>query len=272
MAATLEARQVTAVYRRRLGELRRLVESATVRAWRGVDVEDIDGTLPDVLAVVEAVLRTGQAEAVRASTLYMSAFMTAELGEVVEFPPVDVTRYAGFTRDGRPVADVLALSSVSMKTSRGYGFNDAAVSAAGLARTTRAVRTETVDAARTAQRDIMAQDDRVSGFYRATSGEPCGACLGEAGRRFKSDQVFAIHGACQCTAEPIVAGLADKHRPPTGKDIVDGMSREQAEGLYGQAADGLLDGSLDPTAMVTHREAYQWGPMLFQTPVAKLTG
>lgn len=271
MASSPEARAITDVYRRRLASIRTFAEQTTARAWQAVDPEAIDESLPPVLAGVEAALTAAQTEAARSAGLYLSTFLTAETGDVVDVP-VDTTRYAGRTRDGRPVSDVLALGGVAMKLARSAGQNPAAVSLAGLARTVRAVRTEAVDAGRAAQADAMDSHERVSGYYRATSAEPCGACLALAGRRFSTGDVFPIHGACACTAEPIVRGVPDRYAPPTGSDLFAAMSDGQADRLYGPAAEAIRTGAADVGDMVETRTAYRWGAMLFEAPVSKVAG
>lgn len=260
------------MFRDRLSALRSDAETRTGRIWSGVDPTRIDETLPPVLAAVEAVVVGTQTEAARAGGLYVQTFLTSELDEVVDVP-VDPFQYAGTTRDGRPVSDVLALASVSMKLARSAGVNNQAVSLAGLARTVRAVRTETVDAARRAQSDTMDRSGRVSGFYRATSGRPCGACLALAGRRFATDDVFPIHGACSCTAEPIVSGVPDRYAPPDGSRIFNDLSPTQANTIYGEStAEAIRNGDIDIDQLVQQHDAYRWGAMVSQRPLSKITG
>ena len=203
--------------------------------------------------------------------VYLSAYMTSELGVVTDIP-VPVAQYAGVTQDGRPVSEPLGLAGIAMKLAVIAGATSAGVSAAGLARVVRVARTETMSAARTAQRDFMAEDDRVNGYYRQASGHPCAACMGIAGTQFRDDEVFPIHGACQCTAEPLLVGLPDNHRPQDGKAIIDDMGPDRANAAYGDRVGALNDGTASLSDMATIRDANQWGAGLFESPVASITG
>ena len=233
--------------------------------WRGVDPTNIDETLSPVLAAVELVVTAAQTQTATLAGVFMSAFALSETGVDDPFS-VDVSLFAGFTQDGRPVADVLALSSVSMKLSSGRGASIPTIAAAGLARTVRTVRTEVVSGARTAQRDMMSADS-VTSYYRVSSGDPCLACAGLAGQKSSTDEAFPVHGACRCTAEPVMAGVPDRLAPPDGKAILNAQDPAQQNALYGSKAAALSDGSVSLDDMVTIQEAPSWGPMLFETPL-----
>ena len=218
MAAQLGSRVVTDVYRRELIRLRDAATAQVAGLWAGVDPSDIDVTLGPIIGAAGFIITAAQAQAAAMAGVYLSAYMTSELGVVTDIP-VPVAQYAGVTQDGRPVSEPLGLAGIAMKLAVIAGATSAGVSAAGLARVVRVARTETMSAARTAQRDVMAGDDRVNGYYRAASGDPCAACMGLAGTQFRDDEVFPIHGACRCTAEPLLAGVPDNHRPQDGKAI-----------------------------------------------------
>jgi hypothetical protein len=241
--------------------------------WRGVDPARAGDTLPPVLDAIDVVLTVAQAEAVGYSSLYLEAFLTSELEDPIGPVPLDPTAYAGRTRDGRTTRSVLAKSGSSMYlAAQQPRSTSASVMVSGLARMVRAVRTETVDAARTAQGHYMATDDKVDGFYRATSGEPCAACLAVAGQRFASGDVFPIHGSCQCTAEPIAAGILGNaaHGPPIGREIADSLGAERVNEFYGPDRAAVLagDGPLD--VFVETSEAREWGSMLYDAPLSRI--
>lgn len=271
MASTPAGAEITRVYREQLTSLRDQGEGIIVRAWRGVDLNDLDASFVRVLDIMELVVTSLQRESVRLADLYVAAFLTAELGESVSPRGLDPARFAGTTRDGRPVRDVLALGLTSTLIARGNGR--ASPLASGLARSVRAARTETVDAARRAQAELTDADPRTQGWRRVSSGDPCGACLGLAGARFSDGHLFELHGACRCTAEPIVVGSREQYAPRTGKDIVESKSDAEAKALWGEEkAAGLKSGDIDPAALVTTKEAHRWGPMLYETPTSAIVG
>ena len=268
MASLSRSRIITDVYRRALNAIRDSAAATAGQMWRGVDPTSIDETLPPVLASVELVITVAQIQTATLAGVYMSAFSLSETGVDRPFS-VDASLYAGRTQDGRPVRSVLALSSVSMKLAAGRGGSIPTIAAAGLARTVRTVRTEVISGARTAQRDMMG-DDRVSGYYRVSSGDPCLACAGLAGQKSSTDDPFPIHGACRCTAEPIMAGVPDRLAPPDGNAVLNAQDPAQSAALYGDKAAAIKDGSVSLSDMVTIQEAPSWGPMLFETPLPSI--
>lgn len=273
MAAYERSRLVTDVYRRELMALRDRTVRQVVRLWPSVDPYDIDASLLPVLAATDALLTVAQVGAVQLQDAYLSAFIASETGTAPVARYTDPSRFAGYTRDGRRTSDVLALSSVSMKAATAAGASASAVAASGLARTVRAVRTETVDAARTASLTSMATDPDVSASMRATSGEPCAACLALAGTRIPNDgELWAIHGSCSCTAEPVLRGLPNRFGPPTGAAIVGAMGAAKAAQVYGEARAESIDAGSDLAALATIEDAYEWGPMLFASPASSIQG
>jgi len=271
VALSLASRAVTGAYRDELMAIRNATTASAARLWAGVDPTDIDASLVAPLAAIDALLSAAQTRAVVLADLYLQTYMTVELGQVVEPYGLDPSVYAGHTRDGRRTSDVLALASVSMKLAMAAGVSLAAVSAAGLARTARTVRTESVDAARTAQQTAMNGDDRIDGSQRATSGEPCAACLAAAGQHIADgEEAWPIHGACQCTAEPVTAGHRSLFGPATGAALVAAMGAATAARVYGEPTAEYVEAGGDLQALVVVEPSHQWGDVLFAAPASSI--
>jgi len=93
-----------------------------------------------------------------------------------------------------------------------------------------------------------------------------------AGARFADGHLFELHGACRCTAEPVVLGVRQTHPPATGEKILGEMSPAQMRDLYGEDKASLLEsGDISPADLVATSEARDWGPMLHEAPLAKLS-
>jgi len=271
VATSLASRAVTGVYRVELMKIRDATTASAARLWAAVDPTDIDASLVAPLAAIDALLSAAQGRAVVLADLYLQTYMTSELGQVVEPYGLDPAAYAGHTRDGRRTSDVLALASVSMKLAMAAGVSLAAVSAAGLARTARTVRTESVDAARTAQQTAMNADDRIDGSQRATSGEPCAACLGLAGAHIPDgEDAWPIHGSCACTAEPITKGRPNLFGPATGVALVAAMGAATAARVYGEQTAEYVDQGGDLQALVEVQDSHKWGDVLFAAPASSI--
>jgi hypothetical protein len=269
VASNPTSAEITRLYRQSLNRLRSQADGIVARSWSAVDPTDLDGTFPIALDIMDTVVSTLQRESARMADLYVAAYLTSELGEAVDPVGIDPGAYAGITRDGRPVRGVLALGLVSAKVAAGNARNPLA---SGLARSVRAARTEVVDAARRAQDDLTRDDPRTDGWRRVASSEPCGACLGLAGAKFRDGHLFELHGACRCTAEPITVGRRETHPPATGQELFDSMDEGRAASLYGDEKAAMLAGDLDPSALVVTKDAAQWGPMLYEAPLSSLSG
>lgn len=230
MPATPAAANETAVYRHRLIALRRRAIAALV-AWWVLDEADLDGSFLRWLTMASVAVTGTQQVAARLSIAYVAGFVAAELGG----EPHGAAGPAGVgeTIDGRPVRAVLAPSLFTVKRRLAAGAPFEASSTAGRARAVRAATTE-IDG--TADRTLTAAlvgDRRVAGWRRVTSGSACGACLGLADGDIEPPATPLLrHPHCRCTKEPVVDGVAEVLRRPTGRQLFDAKTPAAQDELF----------------------------------------
>lgn len=275
MAAQRISLNITDAYRVRLLNTREQTARSLTRSWQ-LDWADLDGSfrrwLPQGVAFVEA----GQVEAVRLSGTYLSAFVAAELGEDMVPSALTLAPYVGQIRDGRTIAQMLAVALVVIKLGILERRPQSQVLSAGLARVIRDGRSEVMNAGRASLRDAMSTHERVIGWRRVTSGQPCGACLAAAsGEILPTSELPETHSHCRCTAEPVMADVPDTERRRTGPELFDAMSNDQQDRLFagrGGAAKAelLRSGAIRFADLITTEHQARWGTGITETPLADL--
>ena len=206
-------------------------------------IESLDRT--DFPARMAVVLRAGQAEAVRATGGYLTAFLTSELQRFTSGPGVESTRYAGFSRDGRPLSEALQSPVIGTLAKLSEGATPDEAIAYGRNRAVRMVETDLMHAARQALADGMDTAPQITGWRRAVAGT-CGACLGagEAGEQGAGD-LIETHPNCQCVSEPVVRGTVDRVSRPSAAEVFAAMSTAEQNKNFGEStAAALRDGDV----------------------------
>lgn len=276
MPATREALTASREYRRAVLRDRELVVAQVARQWRGVAFGDdratFDRSFAAWLEASTTMLTAAQRRTALRTRRFLGDFLAAELGDDGATVEADVRRYVGRTRDGRPVGNVLALASVSATVALRQRRPPNEALAAGLARATRAVRTEAVDAGRALTSDVLRRDGRFAGWQRQTSAKPCGACLGLAARGpRRTDEGLQIHANCSCTAVPIVGGVRSTVSLVTGAALWERMAPAEQDELLGpERAELLREGEIGFDDLVTEHRHPQWADGVYETPLKRL--
>lgn len=279
MPGSARSAAITDAYRARLVALRRRIVVAVGAAW-SLDPEHLDETFRTWLGRADRLITDAQAVGARLSDAYVAAFVGSELDQAVTPAGLDLARYAGVTMDGRPIREVLApaIFTVKRELGRGAGFDQAAN--AGRARAIRNTTSELRASSDAALDDAIAAEPRIRGWRRVTSGRPCGACLAAAtGAVQQTDEVMLVHPSCSCTKEPVVGGVRERVKRPTGSDLFDGMSKAQQDELFagrgGEAKAELIRSgavSLNDLATVQRQALDGRPPILTETTLADLDG
>lgn len=232
MPATAEAARTTDAYRVRLIQGRRGMVLAAARLWTLVE-GDLEGSFASWLARTDRLTSAAQANAVTLSDAYAAAYAGAELGEAVAPIGIDAAVFAGRTLDGRPLRAQLASALIAVKSALAGGRTFEAASATGRARALRTVSAELDGAADRALDVALDRQPSIRGWRRVSSARACGACLGSVtGAIQKTDSVLLRHPHCRCTKEPVVEGVKESIRRPTGRELFDRMSKVEQDELF----------------------------------------
>ena len=239
MPANPSSLRLTEAYRRRVFAIRERVQAQAERLWPSID--ELDGTdWPERMATL---LTQAQAEATRASAGYLTAYLSSELRRRVRGPVLESRRYAGLSRDGRPLSESLRSPIIGVLGALKEGKEPTEALAYGRNRAVRMVGVDLDHAGRQSLLDGIEADGRIEGWQRVVRGT-CGACAALATGVHDGLQ-FEVHPGCQCVSAPVVSGVADAHPFLTGVAIFAAKSKaEQDEMLGAEAAEKVRAGEM----------------------------
>lgn len=218
---------VTQAFQQRIFATRQRLEQQARRLWPTIDRLD-QTDWPKRMAAVTA---QAQAEAVRATSGYLSAFLTTETGRRTQGPTVDSRAYSGLSRDGRLLVEAFESPLIGVKAKLKEGVPPMEALAYGLNRGTRMVGVDFDHAHRQALLDAIDQDPRFDGWQRVTTGT-CGACAAAAGK-VQHGLMFQVHPGCHCVSEPQVVGVATRFPRPTGAELFAAKSESEQDDMLG---------------------------------------
>jgi hypothetical protein len=233
MPRTARSLALTDAYRARILTLRTRVIAAARSSWAAVTLDDFEATYGAWARSAAGTLTTAQLAAAGQADLYVSAYLAAELDDAVAPRGVDGADRAGMAENGLALTDALATGAITVRHALAHAVAAPEALERGRRRAERLLASETVAAGRHVVHELIATDDRITGWRRATSGNACGACLAAAtGAIRRDDRALEAHDGCRCAAEPVVRGVRERVRRPTGQDVFDGMSTAEQDALF----------------------------------------
>jgi hypothetical protein len=245
---------LTDAYRVRLLTIRQETVFSLARSWQNIDPADIRTGFATWLATAVPLIDGVKRRNVDLTDTYLAAYITAELHTDVPRRNPDADQYLN-TADGRPTERSLSPALFTILTGIAGGWSANRALRAGLARVNRVVGDGLNEAPRRALAELAASDDRIIAERRVTSGNCCGACLASAGERVNPGAGRQTHGGCRCTWEPVLAGVPERFRRPTGEEIFGAMSTTEQDALFrgrggAEKAELIRSGSVPLSALV----------------------
>lgn len=269
--------RLTDAYRAQVVALRRRSLVVVSGLWT-LEQGSLDRSFAEWLTTAERVVTASQAQAARLSAAFVAAFVSSELGETVDPPPIAVDDYAGVTADGRSVRAELAPALFTVKRALSAGETFDRASQMGQARATRNAEAEVAAAADRALDDTLTAEPRVRGWRRVASARSCGACLASATGAVQRDRAVLLrHPSCSCTKEPVVAGVTERARRKTGRELFDDLSVDEQNRLFagrgGEAkAELIRSGDVELEALASvDRQVTDRPAILTETPLERLS-
>lgn len=253
MPANRLSLSLTEAYRERCLTLRDSVQALTRATWRTVTMDDLEGSFDQWRTLVATGVAGAQQEVLRATRGYLAAFVTTELGESAQAPPLDSRDYVGKTRDGRDVREALDTAPIGVRVAlkRGVGLEPAM--RAGLNRALRMVEGSVMHAARSSLNELMEASEDVEGWQRAVRGT-CGACMGDIEVEVYTELPgvpLNVHPYCMCMTQPVVVGVPDRFPLATGQQRLAQMTpQEQDRELGPRVAEAVRSGDVALGALV----------------------
>lgn len=272
MPAQRESLDLTDRYRQRLADTRALARSQALRAWGAVDVAALDASYEAWRTSTTLWLLEVQRAAVRLSAGYVGAYLMTELGGFAPVPPVDSSRYVGASVDGKPLEEALQPSLYTVKAALGDGKDPNAALAEGMNRAVRLAGEVVTHAGRTALHDALDADERFVGWRRVVRPGACLACLALAdGRAHETRAAISRHPSCDCTAEPVVAGVTERYHRPTGREYFDRFSPADQDHIFGaEKAELVRSGAVPLEAFVQRQPMAEMADGITEAPLEAL--
>lgn len=264
MPATRLALSLTNAYRFRLAHTQELLAAQIRMAWARLDTNDLDGSHAIWSRSAQSLTTAAQTEMVKLSHGYLTAFLTAELGE----PTAAVSptgNYIGNYRDGGPLPMTGSLVAVKSALVQGQPLERAL--AAGLRRALLVTSQATDHAGTQSLMDAIHADDRIHGWERSVRGT-CGACLGAAvGHQF--GLMFPKHPGCRCVASPVVRGVQNTFKILTGAAIFAAKTEQEQDDAVGpEVAAAVRAGDIELSDLVGHSQQKRGADYLTQAKAA----
>lgn len=234
MPANRDAAALTEAYRRRMLRLRDATSRQLARRLQGIDLDadDLDRELSSWTDDATVTVENAQQVASRETGGYLAAYLQAS-GVDAEWDGPDPDEHAGRDAFGERLDRSLRSATVAMLWRLGRGEGRDMAMASGLDRAARVTRTSVMHAGRETMRQGMQRESSVGGWRRVTAGEPCGACLAQAGVLIDDPaDLIEFHDHCRCTSEPQVRGVRERVRRPTGDELLARMSESEQARLF----------------------------------------
>ena len=219
---------VSAHHRRRK-RLAAGVAAGMVREWRRIDMANLDGSWPGVLARMLAILTAGQRQAAADADAYVGRVLRAQHVTPDPLGSVDPDAFAGVASDGRPLASLLYSPVADGKKALSDGMSARDVLVRESARVAMIAATQVADAGRIADQTAMAVDEQVRGYIRHVTLPACARCIILAGRFYRWSDGFDRHPGCDCIH--IAARGDDWVDEQDPQDLFDEMRRNHPERL-----------------------------------------
>lgn len=189
--------QLTQLHRRRQLVIRRATVEAIAKLWPMLAFDDLDGTYPDLLSAVGALVVRNRRTSGGLAAAYLRAFrasqgLTGDLRVVI--PPLVAEQVD---------AALHTTSVAAVKSSTSRGVDVAEASSAALSQAAGAMSRLTLNGGRETITHSLAEDPRARGWVRVLGGSGCPFCQMLAGREYPASTVdFACHDRCGCSMEP----------------------------------------------------------------------
>ena len=221
------------------------------KAWRMVDVDNLDASWRLVAPSAVAVVGAAQVAVAQQSDTYLSR-LAGQYG-VDDSPAgrVNANEFRMFTGSGIDLATYLASSVGAVKGLIGQGWTPPQALQSGRARFANSIITTVTDQGRQATQTAMGVRASglnrgggwIGGYTRMVSPGACSRCIVLAGRRYQTDEAFLRHPGCKCTHIPSAEAVDDD--PTTDPHAAfESMTREEQDERFGKAnAEAIRQGA-----------------------------
>lgn len=198
--------QLTVAHRQLVLRIRNAAAVAVVRRWADVDIDD-PRSVSRFAAVGAAIVTSAQRQAAAAGVTFVAGFVAAELSLELEVLAIDVAAIAGHTLEGRQLGEVMTRAAIVARVQRRLGASRPKAYQSAGHLLVRRIRTEVVEANRSAVLAGMTASPRVDHYEVVSAAGRCRICAGlAAGAPRTTNDRPRFHDHCRCTLRPVFAG------------------------------------------------------------------
>ncbi len=275
MPASEGSLALTDGYRARLLATRQTVTRALNASWRMLDLADLDATYAVWVSALAPTISAAQAAGVALADAYLATYIRSETGRHTPPIGIDPAALAGKDQFDRPLEQALIPPIYTVKMSLADHGAEGALEL-GLARAARIAAGATLAAPAAALTEALGSRSEVVGYRRATSSNPCGACLAAAtGAIQETATTLEPHTHCRCTKEPVIKGVRERYFRPTGQEMFDRMTPAEQDALFhgrggAEKAELLRSGEITLDDLLTRQPMAEGGAVITETPMSAL--
>jgi hypothetical protein len=259
MPASPTSLRITNAYHAALARVERRITGAVVGQYRRISRRELARDFHAFVASADVAIAGGQAQARRLAAAYLGAYYAAETRD--EPLALPVSGDVGTTVDGRPLASALSATPAKVLAMVGAGRAVADALRFGQSSVARMASTEVLDAARSEITIHITARDEMVGWRWVNYGRSCPACLSQSSGAVRDpDHPMNPHPHCDCTMEPVIAGVRERVSRPTGTEQFRRMTPAQQAEVAGSVehAAALRAGRISLDDYVRVQPAKQW--------------
>lgn len=201
---------------------------------------------------VQATVEQSQLAAAQAAAPYLAELAAAQ-GVPIPPPLIVASALAGIASDGRPLASLLYLPILLIKSllTRGMRFPEAFRS--GLSFGAVIAATQVSDAGRGGVTVGMVAEKSWVSYIRVLRLPSCSRCIILAGREYSWSTGFQRHDRCDCEMWPVRRDSPERDRIPMPEQIFADMSRDEQDKRFGKAGAASIRMGADMAQIVNAR-------------------
>jgi len=222
------------------------------RAWRKLDVRDLDGSFASVVGPEMLImLAAAQRSAASLAEPYVDRVLAEQnFGDDGKAASLNPGALVGVASDGRPMPSLLRSPLTHSKMLIAQGNPDPIV--ATVSRVERIMATQVQDTARAAESAVIASRTKVGGYVRQLTPPSCSRCAILAGRWYRYNSGFLRHPHCDCVHVPAREDVAgDLTTDPT--DYFDSLTVKQQDAIFTKSGARAIRDGADMNQVVNAR-------------------
>ena len=221
------------------------------KAWRMVDVGNLDSSWMLAAPAATAVVGAAQVAVASQSDAYLGRMAAAHGVRDSPVGRVNASEFRYYSGSGLPLLTFLGGAVGAVKGLIGQGWSPGEAWSSGRKQFANSIVTTVTDQGRQATQTAMGVRASglnrgggwVGGYTRMVSAGACSRCIILAGRRYQMEEAFKRHPGCKCTHIPSAENV-DDHPLTDPHAAFESMTREEQDERFGKAnAEAIRQGA-----------------------------